>query len=168
MLLGLIGVWLKWRDMDAMNFINSTQNGDRSTGCNCLPCNAASIVSGIRDTWATKEQGFLWWSSCPNGTKYTFLALYSIPRFLKFIPILSLLEMEMTSGFSLRRCAFAAISTGVSVIPFTNFAIVLPVHGAMTSASKGAFGPIGSASWIVYIPVFPVMRSTFYKRFQLQ
>lgn len=39
--------------------------------------------------------------------------------------------------FSLRRCAFAAISTGVSVIPFTNFAIVLPVHGAMTSASKG-------------------------------
>lgn len=72
--------------------------------------------------------------------KIYVLALYSIPRFLKFIPILSLLEMEMTSGFSLRRCAFAAISTGVSVIPFTNFAIVLPVHGAMTSASKGAFG----------------------------
>ena len=39
---------------------------------------------------------------------YMFLALYSIPRFLKFIPILSLPEMEMTSGFSLRRCAFAA------------------------------------------------------------
>ena len=34
------------------------------------------------------------------------------------------------------RCAFAAMRTDVSVIPFVSLAMVFPVQGAMTSASR--------------------------------
>ena len=57
------------------------------------------------------------------------------------------------------RWAFAAISAVESVIPLANFAIVFPVHGAITTTSNKAFGPIGSASGIEYIPFCPVNSS---------
>ncbi len=55
---------------------------------------------------------------------------------LRFMPSPSLVEMEMTSGLLLRICAFAAISTGVSVMPFASFAAVFPVQGRIASASR--------------------------------
>ena len=60
----------------------------------------------------------------------------------------SLEAAAITSGRLLRRCAFAAMVTGVSVMPHASFARVLPVAGAMMSASKGYFGPSGSAPTI--------------------
>ena len=44
---------------------------------------------------------------------------------------------------------FAAMVTGVSLIPEASFARVLPVHGAMMSASRDTLGPMGSASAMV-------------------
>ncbi len=44
-------------------------------------------------------------------------------------------------------------------MPFASLARVLPVHGAITSASKNFLGPIGSASGIVYIPFLPAIFS---------
>ena len=41
--------------------------------------------------------------------------------------------------------ALAAIKTGLSVSAFANFAIELPVKGAMTIQSSGSLGPSGSA-----------------------
>ena len=38
----------------------------------------------------------------------------------------------------------------VSATPFASFAIVFPVQGAMTSASKRAFGPMGSTCGMVW------------------
>ena len=66
--------------------------------------------------------------------------------FFKLAPSASLVAGERTTGLSFRICAFAAINTGVSVIPTASFAIVFPVHGAITRISKSPFGPIGSAS----------------------
>ena len=39
--------------------------------------------------------------------------------------------------------------TGVSAMPWESFARVLPVQGAMTSASKSFFGPMGSTAAMV-------------------
>ena len=61
----------------------------------------------------------------------------------------------MTSGFSLRRWAFAAMSTGVSVMPQASFARVLPVQGAMRRISRKPFGPMGSASSIFKTGLLP-------------
>lgn len=81
-------------------------------------------------------------------SKWNKIYVFSIVQHSK-IPeihsILSFLEMEMTSGFHCRD-VLCCHQYGVSVIPFTNFAIVLPVHGAMTSAQKGLLALIGSAS----------------------
>ena len=52
------------------------------------------------------------------------------------MPIASFVDIEIMRGRSLRRWAFAAISTDESVMPFESFASVLPVHGAITRASK--------------------------------
>ena len=49
-------------------------------------------------------------------------------------------------GQTLGESAFAAINTGVSVIPAASLAIVFPVQGAITMTSKYPFGPMGSAS----------------------
>ena len=68
------------------------------------------------------------------------------PIFLKFMPSASLVEIEITSGRLFRKCAFAAINTGVSTMPASNFASVFPVQGAITITSRRALGPIGSAS----------------------
>lgn len=45
----------------------------------------------------------------------------------------------MRSGRDCRICAFAAIVTGVSVIPDASFASVFPVQGQIISASSGRF-----------------------------
>ena len=63
------------------------------------------------------------------------------------------------SNFSLRRCAFAAISTGLSVIPFASFATVFPVQGIITIRSNIAEGPTTSDSLMVRNGFFPVISS---------
>ena len=60
----------------------------------------------------------------------------------------SFVENAMTSGFEFLRCAFAAMVTAVSVMPWFIFAMVFPVQGAIMSASIGFAGPRGSASAI--------------------
>ena len=45
-----------------------------------------------------------------------------IPIFFRFIPRASLVDKEITSGRLLRRWDFAAISTGVSEMPFASAA----------------------------------------------
>ena len=54
---------------------------------------------------------------------------------------------------------FAAIVTDVSVIPQANFPSVLPVQGAIISASSRHLGPIGSASFIVNMHLYPLSLS---------
>jgi len=44
----------------------------------------------------------------------------------------------------LRKLDFAAIVTGVSLIPLASFPNVLPVQGAINSKSSRFLGPIGS------------------------
>ena len=58
----------------------------------------------------------------------------------------SFVEKAMMSGFEFLRCAFAAMVTAVSVMPWLSFAMVFPVQGAIMSASIGFAGPSGSAS----------------------
>ena len=58
----------------------------------------------------------------------------------------SLVEKARTRGLPLRRWALAAMVTQLSVMPWASFARVLPVQGAITSASSGSLGPRGSAS----------------------
>ena len=88
-----------------------------------------------------------------------FFILANIPRFRKLIPSASFVETARISGLSFLRCALAAIKTGVSVIPPHNFAIVFPVQGAMTIASRFPFGPIGSAACMERMPICPVISS---------
>ena len=68
-----------------------------------------------------------------------------------FAPRPSFVDTAIITGRKLRSCDFAARVTVVSAIPFASFAIVLPVHGAITKASSIFFGPIGSASGIFSI-----------------
>ena len=83
------------------------------------------------------------------GTKYTFFLISSVEIFLRFADIASFDASAIRSGLSLRRCAFAAIHTGVSVIPFASFESVFPVQGQIIRHSSGVLGPSGSASFIV-------------------
>ena len=57
----------------------------------------------------------------------------------------------------LRKCDFAAITAGVSIISQASLAIVFPEHGAITITSVIFLGPIGSAPWIVWIISLPVI-----------
>ena len=68
----------------------------------------------------------------------------------------SFVEKAITSGRPFLRCALAAIVTAESVIPCASFARVLPVQGAISSASMGRAGPSGSASAIVVTTGSPV------------
>ena len=74
------------------------------------------------------------------------------------------MEIEIRRGLLLRRCAFAAINTGVSVIPLASFAMVLPVHGKSTRISNRLPGPIGSASEIVKKGSLPVISCARFKK----
>ena len=91
-----------------------------------------------------------------------FFMLNSRPMFLRLMPRASLVDTDITSGLPFRRCAFAAIRTGVSVIPLASLARVLPVQGAMRRISRYPFGPMGSASSIFsigFISAMDVIRS---------
>ena len=61
----------------------------------------------------------------------------------------SLVDTAISTGRPLRRWLLAAIVTGVSAMLWASLASVFPVQGAMTSASKSFFGPIGSTSSMV-------------------
>ena len=63
-----------------------------------------------------------------------------------YITTLGIQPDVMTNGRLLRKCAFAAIVTAVSVMPFAILASVFPVHGLITRASSSILGPSGSAS----------------------
>ena len=114
----------------------------------------------MRETSAIKECGLVLGASCPKGTRYTFLVLSAIPTFLAFAPSASFDEIDSTTGLFVRRVAFTAIVVGVSVMPLTIFASVLPVQGATSISSMPDF-VIVSASTIVFMGVFPVF-STMY------
>ena len=47
--------------------------GHTITGCNCLESKASLMEGIIKSVWAIIEFGLVVLSSCPNGTKYTFL-----------------------------------------------------------------------------------------------
>ena len=70
------------------------------------------------------------------------------------------MEKPITTGRPLRRCAFAAIVTALSVIPAASFAMVLPVQGAMTSTSKSLPGPTRSAAVMLRMTSRPVISSS--------
>ena len=88
--------------------------------------------------------------------------------FLAFAPNESLLLTDKTTGLLFLRVALTAIVTGVSVIPQAIFERELPVQGATSSKSTALLVPIGSASTMVFIGVFPVRETTsFSKSFAL-
>jgi len=93
-----------------------------------------------------------------------FLVFKRIPIFFRFIPSASFVERATTSGRLFRKCAFAAIKTGVSDIPFASLDSVFPVQGAMTRMSNNAPGPIGSASGMVVIGFRPVISSARFRK----
>ena len=125
----------------------------------------ADSIDGIRSSGCEiREVGFLTGLSCPNGIKKIFFALIKSPIFFIFKPRASFVETDNKSGLSFLRWAFAAIKTGVSVIPFASFASVFPVHGKMTSRSSRLLGPIGSASLMVRIGGKPVISSALFKK----
>ena len=70
-------------------------------------------------------------------------------------------ETATMTGRPFRRWDFAAMVTGVSAMELLSFARVLPVQGAMTSASRSFFGPMGSASAMEQMGSTPVMAVTF-------
>ena len=79
-----------------------------------------------------------------------------MPRLAALPASPSFVETASTTGFSLRRWLLTAMVTGVSVMPCASLASVLPVHGATTSTSNMAFGPMGSAAAMVSIGARPV------------
>ena len=79
-----------------------------------------------------------------------FLALAARPSFV---------ETAISTGRLLRKCDLHAIRTGVAVIAFASFEIVLPVHGTTATTSSSFLGPIGSASLMVQIGSWPVIRT---------
>ena len=123
----------------------------RNSGRSCLPCFASSTVFKSNEKSATNEWGLPIGSSCRIGTKYTPFRLSNVPIFFRFADIASLEASAITSGRSVLICAFAAMHTGVSVIPLASFANVFPVQGQRISISKGFLGPKGSASVIVWM-----------------
>lgn len=74
----------------------------------------------------TNECGFVIGLSCLNGIKYIFFLFISFPMFSKLVDNPSFVAIPIINGFSFLKCDFAAVSTGVSVIPFASFPIVFP------------------------------------------
>ena len=70
-----------------------------------------------------------------------------------------MLARAMTTGRPLRRWAFTAMVTAVSVIPAASFARVFPVAGATTRTSSSPFGPMGSTDGISRRGFRPVISS---------
>lgn len=91
-----------------------------------------------------------------------FFVFISRPMFLHDAPRASFVARDSITGMETRRADFTAIVTAVSVMAFAIFAAVFPVHGAMSTASARRFGPMGSASamvWIIFRPQIFSMRS---------
>ena len=63
--------------------------------------------------------------------------LVGVIRFTPFNPNASFVETANTTGLPFLNVAFAAISTGESVIAFANLLIEFPVKGAITMQSNG-------------------------------
>ena len=82
-----------------------------------------------------------------------FFRISMVAMFLRFDERASFDAKAITTGRSFLRCALVAMHIGVSVIPRASFAKVLPVQGAITSASSFIAGPKGSAAGIVYGPI---------------
>lgn len=87
--------------------------------------------------------------------------LVGVIRFTPFNPNASFVETANTTGLPFLNVAFAAISTGESVIAFANLLIEFPVKGAITMQSNGILGPSGSAPTIELIALKPVISSIF-------
>ena len=96
-----------------------------------------------------------------------FFVFNNMPIFFRFIPSASLVDKKITKGLLFLRWDFAAISTGVSDIPFASFDKVLPVHGDINKISTKDLGPMGSASGIVVIGGLPDISSAFFKKSSL-
>ena len=91
-----------------------------------------------------------------------FFVFISRPMFLHDAPRASFVARDSITGMETRRADFTAIVTAVSVTAFAIFAAVFPVHGATSTASARRFGPMGSASamvWIIFRPQIFSMRS---------
>lgn len=86
--------------------------------------------------------------------------LKSSPMFFALPDRPSFVDMAINAGREFLMCALYAIVTDVSVMPWAIFESVQPVHGAIISRSSSFLGPIGSASFTVFIISFPVMRFT--------
>lgn len=95
-----------------------------------MPSIALLIVGRIRDVSAMRELGLLSGASWAKGTKNTWRALSNAPMLRAFAPRASFDDTLSTTGRLLRKVAFTAIVTGVSVMPCAILASVLPVQGA--------------------------------------
>ena len=82
------------------------------------------------------------------------------PRFFALPDNASLLDIAISTGRSLRKCALTASDTALSETPFAIFARVFPVQGATTSKSSNFFGPNGSTSASVCDPFAETFRSS--------
>ncbi len=71
------------------------------------------------------------------------------------------MDIPITTGEPLRKVAFAAINTALSVAALANLLIEFPVIGAITIQSSGLLGPNGSASCIEEITFSPAIPSIF-------
>ena len=91
--------------------------GPIRTGWNCRPSKAHSAASATREKSATREVGFFSGSSWRKGTKYRFFRPISAPKLAADPASPSVVEGASKTGRSLRRCAFAAMVTLVSVTP---------------------------------------------------
>ena len=74
----------------------------------------------------------------------------SLAAFCPEAAIASLLARHIITGRPTLRVDFTAMVTGVSVIPRASFESVLPVQGQTIIASAKCFGPMGSASTMVW------------------
>ena len=128
-----------------------------------IVCVQAPFQSWVSKALHGRPESLAFFHNYPGQMEQSrcFLLLHKSPIFFKFMPSPSFVEMEITSGLLLRICAFAAINTGVSVIPFASLAAVFPVHGMIASTSRNPFGPIGSALSMDTIGSFPVISFIF-------
>ena len=72
------------------------------------------------------ERGLVIGLSCLKGTKKNSYLFNNLPIFSALPDKASLVEIPKTTGFWFLRCAFTAISTGVSLMPFASLASVFP------------------------------------------
>jgi len=72
----------------------------------------------------------------------------------KLAPRPLFVEGAITTGKLFLKCDFTAIKAGVSIISQASLDIVFPLAGATIIISVKCLGPMGSASWMVWIMSF--------------